>query len=237
MPIYLPELRKEPSWFPPLTKALAEPDGLLAIGGDLSVPRLIHAYRSAVFPWFSEDDPLLWWSPSTRAVFEPNQLQLNRSLRKYLKHQQYHFSCNKAFAEVVSQCAAPRHTQSGTWITPQMQQAYLALHKAGVAQSIEVWRDDILVGGLYGLTIGGLFCGESMFNREANTAKLALVMLQKHTQSYSAGWIDCQMPNPFLLQLGVTPLPRIAYVSLLNQLKDDELPPNCWLPRQLEINL
>jgi leucyl/phenylalanyl-tRNA--protein transferase len=237
MPIYLPELREDPAWFPPLYKALTEPDGLLAIGGDLAVSRLIQAYRNAVFPWFGEEDPLLWWSPSTRAVFEPHQLQLNRSLRKYLKQQHYRFSCNQAFSEVVAECAAPRHNQSGTWIVPQMQQAYLALHKAGIAHSIEVWRDDKLVGGLYGLSIGGLYCGESMFNREANTAKLALVMLQQHLQTYSAGWIDCQMPNPFLLQLGVKPLPRLAYISLLNQLKDDVVPEHCWLPRELELLL
>jgi len=237
MPIYLPELREDPTWFPPLYKALTEPDGLLAIGGDLTVPRLIQAYRNAIFPWFGEEDPLLWWSPSTRAVFEPQQLQLNRSLRKYLKQQQYRFSCNQAFAEVVAECAAPRHGQAGTWIVPQMQQAYLALHKAGFAHSIEVWRDDRLVGGLYGLSIGGLFCGESMFNREANTAKLALVMLQQQLHTYSAGWIDCQMPNPFLLQLGVQPLPRAAYISLLNRLKDDSVPENCWLARELEISL
>lgn len=237
MPIYLPELREDPAWFPPLSQALSEPDGLLAIGGDLSLPRLIHAYRSAVFPWFGEEDPLLWWSPSTRAVFEPGKLQLNRSLRKYQKQQQYRFSCNQAFAEVVRQCAAPRHSQSGTWIVPQMQQAYLALHQAGVAHSIEVWRDNMLVGGLYGLSIGGLFCGESMFNREANTAKLALVLLQQHLQSYSEGWIDCQMPNPFLLQLGVKPLPRSAYLALLHQLKNDAIPIHCWSAQSLELKL
>lgn len=235
MPIYLPELREDPDWFPPLSEALTYPDGLLAMGGDLSPQRLLAAYRSAIFPWFSEDEPILWWSPATRAVFAPNQLQLNRSLKKYLKKQQYYFRCNSAFSEVVRLCAAPRAGQAGTWIVPQMQAAYLALHQAGIAHSIEVWRGNNLVGGLYGLTIGGLFCGESMFNLEANTAKLALVMLQQQLQRYNGGWIDCQMPNPFLLQLGVQPLPRSDYVTLLNQLKYQQVPVNCWQTQALEL--
>ncbi|WP_333796512.1 leucyl/phenylalanyl-tRNA--protein transferase [Rheinheimera sp.] len=237
MPIYLPELREDPHWFPPLSESLSYPDGLLAMGGDLSPQRLLAAYQSAIFPWFGEDEPILWWSPATRAVFAPHQLQLNRSLKKYLKKQQYHFSCNMAFTDVVRLCAAPRANQQGTWIVPQMQKAYLALHLAGVAQSIEVWRGSELVGGLYGLTIGGLFCGESMFNLEANTAKLALVMLQKQLQRYSAGWIDCQMPNPFLLQLGVQPLPRADYLLLLNQLKYQQVPTEFWLAQALEFEL
>lgn len=237
MPIYLPELRADPHWFPPLSEALTDPDGLLAMGGDLSRQRLVAAYQSAIFPWFGEHEPVLWWSPATRAVFTPNQLQLNRSLKKYLKKQQYHFSCNMAFADVVRLCAAPRASQQGTWIVPQMQAAYLALHQAGVAQSIEVWRGHELVGGLYGLTIGGLFCGESMFNLEANTAKLALVVLQHQLQRYSAGWIDCQMPNPFLLQLGVQPLPRADYLLLLNQLKYQQVPTEFWLAQALEFEL
>lgn len=237
MPIYLPELTVDPLWFPPLHSALKDPDGLLAMGGDLSVARLHQAYRSGVFPWFTDGEPLLWWSPSTRAVFAPGDLQLNRSLRKYQKRQQFHYSRNMAFAQVIALCAVlPRRNQACTWIVAEMQQAYLALHQAGLAHSIEVWRDDVLVGGLYGVAIGGLFCGESMFNLEPNTAKLALCMLQQQLSSYSDGWIDCQMPNPFLLQLGVRPIPKADYVTLLQQLRDQPVPANAWEPAVLELN-
>ena len=236
MAVYLPELTADPTWFPPLATAWSNPDGLLAVGGDLSVARLQQAYRQGVFPWYGPEDPLLWWTPSIRAVFAPGQLQLNRSLRKYQQHQQYQFSRNQAFDQVIAQCAAlPRKNQQGTWIVPAMQQAYRALHQAGVAHSIEVWRDQQLVGGLYGLTIGGLFCGESMFNLEANTAKLALIMLQQQLQGYSAGWIDCQMPNAFLLQQGVQPLPKAAYLQLLQRLRDDPVPREVWTPAGLEL--
>lgn len=237
MPIYLPELTADPSWFPPLHTTLPNPDGLLAMGGDLSVERLLQAYRSGVFPWFSEGDPLLWWSPSTRAVFEPTDLQLNRSLRKYQKQHQFRYSRNQAFAQVIQHCAAlPRRNQAGTWILKEMQHAYLALHQAGHAHSIEVWRDNQLVGGLYGVVIGGLFCGESMFNLEPNTAKLALCMLQQQLSGYCDGWIDCQMPNAFLRQMGVKPLPKSAYLALLHQLRDQPVPITAWQAAALEFD-
>lgn len=237
MPIYLPELTADPTWFPPLHTTLQQPDGLLALGGDLSVARLHQAYRTGVFPWFSDGDPLLWWSPSTRAVFAPGDLELNRSLRKYQKQQQFRYSRNMAFAEVIANCAAlPRRGQAGTWIVDEIQQAYLALHHAGYAHSIEVWRDDVLVGGLYGVVIGGLFCGESMFNLQPNTAKLALCMLQQQLSGYCDGWIDCQMPNPFLLQMGVRPLAKSAYLQLLTQLRDQSVPTDAWQASQLELH-
>ena len=236
MPIYLPELLADELWVPPVQQALREPDGLLAMGGDLSVARLQLAYQSGIFPWFSPGDPLLWWTPSTRAVFAPGDLQLNRSLRKYQKQQQFRYSRNLAFADVIAHCAAlPRRQQAGTWIVDEMQQAYLALHQAGLAHSIEVWRDQKLVGGLYGVMIGGLFCGESMFNLEPNTAKLALGMLQHQLSGYCDGWIDCQMPNPFLLQLGVTPLPKADYLMLLQRLRDQAIPANAWAAATLEF--
>jgi leucyl/phenylalanyl-tRNA--protein transferase len=236
MPIYLPELGVDPSWFPPLDKTLKNPDGLLAMGGDLSVARLFQAYRSGIFPWFSEGDPLLWWSPSTRAVFAPGDLQLNRSLRKYQKQHQFQYSRNMAFAKVIAHCAAlPRRNQAGTWISEEMQHAYLALHQAGYAHSIEVWHDQTLVGGLYGVVIGGLFCGESMFNLQPNTAKLALCMLQQQLSVYSDGWIDCQMPNPFLLQMGVRPLAKAGYLQLLSELCDQRVPADAWQAAPLEF--
>jgi len=237
MPIYLPQLTADPLWFPPVSATLTTPDGLLAMGGDLSVTRLHHAYRSGVFPWFSEGDPLLWWSPSTRAVFAPGDLQLNRSLRKYHKQQHFRYSRNRAFAEVIAHCATlPRRNQAGTWIVNEMQQAYLALHRAGLAHSIEVWRDEALVGGLYGIAIGGLFCGESMFNLQPNTAKLALCMLQHQLSGYCEGWIDCQMPNPFLLQLGVKSISKNDYLDLLLQLRNQPIPESAWTAADLEFN-
>lgn len=226
--LWLPELTSDPSWFPAPQSALQEPDGLLAFGGDLSAQRLQHAYHQGIFPWFSDGDPLLWWSPSLRAVFRPDSLKAGRSLCRDWHKQQYTFSCNLAFAEVVAGCAAPRPHQPGTWITTEIQQAYLRLHQLGVAHSIEVWQHDKLVGGLYGLQIGQLFCGESMFNRVPNAAKLALIQLQRYLQSFQLGWIDCQMPNPFLLQCGASPMPRSEYLQLLRELSRLEKPAALW---------
>lgn len=237
MSIVLPQLTADPSWFPPPSEALTDPEGLLAFGGDLSVTRLQHAYQRSIFPWFSAGDPILWWSPATRAVFAPQTLKLNRSLRKYQAQQQFQFSCNQAFAKVVQLCAAPRKNQPSTWIVPKIQSAYLALHQAGKAHSIEVWQHQQLVGGLYGVVVGGLFCGESMFNLQPNTAKLALVMLQQHLRGYCEGWIDCQMPNPFLIQQGATPMPRTNFLQLLAQLQTVHCPAAYWRARQLELEL
>ncbi|MGP9800711.1 leucyl/phenylalanyl-tRNA--protein transferase [Rheinheimera sp. NSM] len=229
MAIYLPELSAHDVSFPPLHRALSNPDGLLAMGGDLSPARLISAYSQAIFPWFSEGDPLLWWSPSQRAIFAPDTLKLNRTLKKQLNRYQLHFSVNTAFAQVMAHCAAPRAKQPGTWILPEMQQAYQQLHLQGYAHSIEVWQQDRLVGGLYGVLVGSLFCGESMFNLLPDTAKLALVALQQHLQQVAPGWIDCQMPNPFLLQLGARSLPRADYVSLLQTSAAQQTPASHWL--------
>lgn len=236
MAIFLPELAAHDISFPPLHRALAEPDGLLAMGGDLSVPRLVNAYRNGIFPWFSDGEPLLWWSPSTRAVFAPDRLQPGRTLKKVLRRQSFHFSVNKAFSEVVAQCAAPRAKQPGTWILPPMRQAYLQLHQSGHAHSIEVWQYDKLVGGLYGVQVGALFCGESMFNRTPNSAKLALMALQLHLQQVSPGWIDCQLPNPFLLQLGASTMARADYIKLLHQQRSLAVPANHWQPGPLNMD-
>ena len=233
MAIYLPELKPHDVSFPPLHRAFKEPDGLLAIGGDLSVPRLLSAYHQGIFPWFNQDDPLLWWSPSVRAVFAPETLKLNRTLKKQLRRHQLHFSLNTAFAKVIRLCAAPRAKQPDTWISPPMQQAYCQLHRQGHAHSIEVWQQDDLVGGLYGVQVGGLFCGESMFNRIPDMAKLALIALQTHLRHAGQGWIDCQMPNPFLLQLGAQPLARDEYIKLLTNQRQQQLPSAHWHARVL----
>ncbi|MDZ7870402.1 MAG: leucyl/phenylalanyl-tRNA--protein transferase [Rheinheimera sp.] len=226
----LPELSSDSLWFPAVNTALAEPDGLLAFGGDLSVARLKQAYQSGIFPWFSPGDPLLWWSPGTRAVFRPDSLHAGRSLRKDWQKHQYHFSGDQAFPAVVAACAAPRANHRGTWISAEIQQAYIALHHAGIAHSLEVWQQDRLVGGLYGVQVGALFCGESMFNRVPNAAKLALVQLQQYLHSFGLGWIDCQLPNPFLLQCGASPLPRAAFLPLLQQLAAQSIPTGLWQP-------
>jgi leucyl/phenylalanyl-tRNA--protein transferase len=235
MPIYLPELLADELWFPPVQQALREPDGLLAMGGDLSVARLQLAYQSGIFPWFSEGDPLLWWSPGTRAVFAPDTLSLNRTLRKQLRRDALSITLNQAFAEVIRKCAEPRPSQAQTWILPPIQQAYLALHQQGLAHSVEVWQENLLVGGLYGVQLGQIFCGESMFNRIDNGAKFALIALQQHLQRYAPGWIDCQLPNPFLLRLGATALPRADYLHLLRDLSVKPAPAAHWLAQPLQL--
>ncbi|MCH8536400.1 MAG: leucyl/phenylalanyl-tRNA--protein transferase [Alkalimonas sp.] len=234
MPVYLPELTQQLT-FPPVHQALRQPDGLLAMGGDLQPERLLLAYQSGIFPWFSQGDPLLWWSPSVRALFPPGQLQLNRTLRKQCRKMQYGCSVNIAFEQVIKQCAAPRPYQLDTWILPPMQQAYIQLHQLGYAHSIEIWHQQELVGGLYGLMIGKLFCGESMFNRQPGTAKLAMIALQHHLQQHQAGWIDCQMPNDFLDQLGVCHFPRQQYLALLQELAQQPYPASAWQPHPFKL--
>lgn len=226
MPVY--QLSENNLQFPDGRQALLDPDGLLAIGGDLSQARLLAAYYQGIFPWFNEGDPLLWWCPSTRAVFEPQSLLPNRSLRKFVRRHEFRFSVNLAFAEVIRQCAAPRATQQGTWIQHEIIAAYIALHRAGHAHSVEVWQGEQLVAGLYGIQVGALFCGESMFNTVPNGAKIALTQLQYLLTQYTDGWIDCQMPNPFLLQMHATPIPRSDYFQLLSHLRDHAMPTSMW---------
>jgi len=233
MVIYLPQLNADPADFPAPTRALTEPDGLLAMGGDLSVTRLYNAYQQGIFPWFSEANPLLWWSPSERALFAPNRLTVNRSLKKQLHKQQYRILLNQHFDEVIYQCSLPRAKQAGTWISTDMQRAYTSLHQHGRAHCVEVWCNDELIGGCYGVQVGQLFCGESMFNRQDNAAKIALCALQYHLQRFAAGWIDCQLMNPFLQQLGAQPIQRNDYLKQLNGWKQHPLPEQCWQPQEL----
>jgi leucyl/phenylalanyl-tRNA--protein transferase len=235
--IYLPELSVASLEFPPVSQALTEPDGLLAMGGDLSVRRLLKAYQNGIFPWFNPGDPLLWWSPSQRAIFKPGVLKANRSLRKQLHQQQFQLTVNQAFAEVIKACSAPRPSQQGTWIVPAIQQAYLRLHQAGHAHSIEVWSNGQLVGGCYGVMVGQLFCGESMFNRQPNTAKIALIALQQHLSRIATGYIDCQMMNPFLQQLGAEVLSRSDYLALLVSQQQQSCPAGSWLPQPMSLEL
>jgi len=200
--------------FPP--PELAEADGLLAIGGDLSVERLLLAYRSGIFPWFSEGDPLLWWSPDPRCILVPNEMQVSRSLRKILHRGDFQITIDTAFPEVIAACSQmPRKDQDGTWIVPEICEAYTALHLAGFAHSFEVWREGALVGGLYGVSLGGAFFGESMFSKEANASKVALATLAAHCQAWQMPLIDCQMPTPHLIRMGAKTLAREDFLRKL----------------------
>ncbi len=215
--IQIPFLNDDPGWFPPVELALDDPDGLLAGGGDLSLQRLLNAYRHGIFPWYQDDQPILWWSPSTRAILQPTNLRISRSLRKNMRNKPCLITADTAFEQVISACAAPRAYSRGTWITAEMRAAYCQLHAAGHAHSIEVWRDDRLIGGLYGIAIGACYFGESMFSVETDASKMAFAALIHFLQSREFRLIDCQMMTPHLESLGATPLPRRHYMSLLHK--------------------
>ena len=208
--------------FPPLASALADPNGLLAAGGDLSPQRLIEAYRSGIFPWFNEGEPILWWSPDPRMVLIPGELKISRSLaktmNKVLKKGGYEIRFDSAFGEVMRACAAPRKRQAGTWIHPDMIAAYTALHQMGLAHSVETWIDDELAGGLYGIALGRMFFGESMFSRVPDASKIALVHLVKQLGRWNFGLIDCQMKTAHLASLGAREIPREEFSQRLKEL-------------------
>jgi leucyl/phenylalanyl-tRNA--protein transferase len=194
--------------------ALAEPDGLLAIGGDLSVERLLLAYQSGIFPWFSEGDPILWYAPLERCVIFPDRINISKSMRKIVQSGVFQVTENTSFAAVIRNCAqTPRLGQDGTWITDDMQKAYIKLHEKGIAHSIEVWRDQVLVGGLYGIKIGNVFCGESMFSLVSNASKVALIHLAKNM---GFELIDCQLPNDHLMSMGAEMISRENYLDILD---------------------
>ena len=217
-PVWIPA-SAPPEAFPPVELAMRQPDGLLAVGGDLSRPRLLAAYRRGIFPWYSDDQPILWWSPDPRAVILPEQMHVSRRLRRRLRQQPFEVTWNRAFADVVAGCAAPRAEGHGTWITDDMRDAYVALHRAGDAQSVECWRDGELAGGVYGVTLGSVFFGESMFSRAADASKVALLEVAR--RGYRL--IDCQVPNPHLERLGATLLPRQRFVELVGELVEQPL--------------
>ncbi|MDH5444275.1 MAG: leucyl/phenylalanyl-tRNA--protein transferase [Gammaproteobacteria bacterium] len=206
----------DPTDFPDVSLALTDPDGLLAVGGDLTVKRLLTAYQRGIFPWFSEDQPILWWSPDPRAVLFPERLKISRSLRKTLRKQVFKVTFDKAFTEVIQACSEPRADQNGTWITDDMQQAYVRLHEAGHAHSVECWQDGQLVGGLYGVSIGKIFFGESMFSRVSDASKLSFVYLVKHLASKGYPMIDCQVYSEHLESLGAINILRSEFVKALD---------------------
>lgn len=193
-----------PDAFPDVDYALDQPNGLLAIGGDLTPARLLCAYRRGIFPWYSDGQPILWWAPDPRAVLVPGHLRVSRSLRKTIRRGTFRVAADTAFEEVVRRCAAPRPGQDGTWIMPEMVRAYCALHALGHARSIECWCGDELAGGLYGVSVGRVFFGESMFSARPDASKVALEALCR--EGYAL--IDCQLPSPHLRRLGAVPMPR-----------------------------
>lgn len=202
--------------FPDPSQAEPEPNGLLAVGGDLSVQRLLTAYRAGIFPWYGVGQPILWWSPDPRALLFPERLRVSRSLRKTLTKGRFRVSIDRAFDGVIAGCAAPRRFQEGTWIIPEMMQAYRRLHRQGLAHSVEVWAEGNLVGGLYGVALGRAFFGESMFSREPDASKVALVHLCRQLQQWGYRLIDCQLQTDHLTRLGAETLPRLVFQDLLD---------------------
>lgn len=204
--------------FPPLEEALIEPNGLLAAGGDLSPQRLLTAYSKGIFPWFNAGEPILWWSPDPRMVLFPSELRISRSLNKTLRKVSYTIRTDYNFRQVMQACAAPRKTQVGTWIHPEMISAYLTLHELGLAHSIETWIDNKLVGGLYGIALGKMFFGESMFSCIPDASKIAFVHLIQQLESWGFGMVDCQMKTTHLASFGAREIPRREFSQMLSEL-------------------
>ena len=215
--------------FPPLAAAQKEPNGLLAVGGDLSPRRLLDAYRRGIFPWYSAGDPILWWSPDPRMVLFPDELRVTRSLAKTLRNKAHEVRFDTAFDGVMRGCAAPRPGQGGTWIGPEMRAAYRKLHDLGYAHSVETWIDGELAGGLYGVAIGGAFFGESMFSRARDASKIALVALVRRLAADGYRLIDCQMHTAHLESLGAREIPRAEFARRVKDLVDYPRSPGRWL--------
>jgi len=218
--------------FPPVERARRRPNGLLAAGGDLSPEWLLRAYRQGIFPWYSEGEPILWWSPDPRMVLFPTELKIARSLAKTLRKSGYETRADTAFAAVIDACSEPRPHQHGTWITAQMKQAYVRLHKLGFAHSVETWRDGELVGGLYGIALGRMFYGESMFSRVSDASKIALVALVQQLKEWQFGLIDCQMNTPLLASFGAREIPRSRFTALVAELVNYADVPAPWMLRE-----
>ncbi|MGW8228614.1 MAG: leucyl/phenylalanyl-tRNA--protein transferase [Gammaproteobacteria bacterium] len=217
----------DPTDFPNVSLALRDPDGLLAVGGDLSIERLLTAYQRGIFPWYSGDQPILWWSPDPRSVLFPHKLHISRSLRKTLRKQLFTITFDTAFADVIRACSEPRADGLGTWITDEMQQAYLRLHQAGYAHSVECWLKGELVGGLYGVAIGTVFFGESMFSRVADASKVAFVFLVRQLQRWQFELIDCQIQTAYMNQFGAELIPRSEFIKWLGR--------SCKQPRRNDV--
>jgi leucyl/phenylalanyl-tRNA--protein transferase len=214
--------------FPPVESALRDPDGLLAAGGDLSVERLLEAYARGIFPWFGDEDPPLWWSPDPRMVLPVRELHVSRSLRRVIRSGRYEVKLDTAFAEVMAACAEPRGTGEGTWIRPEMMAAYGGLAARGRAHSVEVWSGRELAGGLYGVALGRMFYGESMFSRRSDASKVALAYLVRQLERWGFEMIDCQMSTPHLASLGAREIPRSEFLQRLRRLVSLPAVPTPW---------
>jgi leucyl/phenylalanyl-tRNA--protein transferase len=217
MVMKVPWLDAQKMTFPDIEQALEDPGGLLAAGGDLSVERLLLAYRSGIFPWYSEDQPILWWSPAPRGVLYPHDLKISRSLTKVLKRQTFSVHVNRDFPAVIKACSEARSYADSTWITTEMQAAYIRLHEHGYAHSIECYQGDKLAGGLYGLGLGNLFFGESMFHVVTDASKVAFAHLTRLMLSFDCPLIDCQLDNSHLQTLGVCEIPRQKFRSVIEK--------------------
>lgn len=213
MPLYL--LDNE-LWFPPVEEALD--DGLLAVGGDLSVDRLLLAYKSGIFPWFSDDEPPMWWCPDPRFVLFPPELKVSKSMKQVIRKNEFEFRVNTAFSEVIANCASmPREGQDGTWITSEIEDAYTELHRLGYAHSAEAWQGDELVGGLYGIRLGNIFFGESMFSKKSNASKFAFIKWVELLQRQGVVLIDCQVFTEHLESLGARMIGRGEFIGMLEK--------------------
>lgn len=214
--------------FPDVSLALREPDGLLAVGGDLAPQRILTAYRNGIFPWYSDNQPILWWSPDPRTVLFTSQLRISRSLRKTLRRGHFTVTMDRAFEEVVDGCAAPRDGSAGTWITREMTDAYVSLHHKGYAHSVECWLDRELVGGLYGVSLGRVFFGESMFSRATDASKVAFACLVRQLGAWNVPLIDCQVHSAHLASLGAEEIPRKDFVACLETLCQEQQRIHGW---------
>ena len=203
--------------FPDVELALQEPDGLLAVGGKLSTEWLLHAYQRGIFPWYGQDQPILWWAPDPRLVLFPENLHISHSLARVIKRGKFTITLDTAFNDVITACAKPRPSQAGTWITPEMKSAYVDLHYAGYAHSVESWCDGVLAGGLYGIAIGNIFFGESMFTEVADASKTAFIALVRQLECWGFSLIDCQVHTDHLASLGAAPVPRKEFTAMLER--------------------
>jgi leucyl/phenylalanyl-tRNA---protein transferase len=217
--------------FPNPLTALAEPDGLLAAGGDLTNASLLEAYGKGIFPWYSDGQPILWWCPSERSILHPGEVKLSRSLKKTMRRGHLQVTIDSYFSEVIRACAAPRATQTDTWITRAMHDAYIRLHHNGHAHSIECSQNGELVGGLYGVTVGRAFFGESMFSRVSDASKVALITLSNHLLEWGYELIDCQIHNPHLASMGAQLIPRREFVEVLQQITARFPSTDAWKPQ------
>jgi leucyl/phenylalanyl-tRNA--protein transferase len=226
--------RDSPEAFPPVDRALREPDGLLAAGGDLSPQRLLAAYRRGIFPWYSRGQPILWWCPDPRAVLFPERLKVSRSLAKTLRNRGFVTLVDTAFREVIRACGSSELRPGGTWLSAEMRAAYVKLHRLGYAHSVETWLDGRLVGGLYGVALGRVFFGESMFSIERDASKVALHRLCAELRSRSIEVVDCQMATPHLMSLGAELLPRGRFIDLLRRCVENAGDPSRWFDATVE---